>query len=132
MKGGGIGSGTGIPTGTGTGSGSGTGTGTGSPPPPPTIKIPPIPVNTFWWGCHWYISEDGLKAISTGLAIEGGVVSVIVAALGAPPFPVNVFLAALAAYIAAEFALMKAVDKGKGVYISMTWFAPGVFVPTSA
>lgn len=42
------------------------------------------------------------------------------------------FVAALVAYIELEWGLMKAVDRGNGVYLSMSWFAAGIFIPTTA
>ena len=130
-----------------TGNGSGSSGGSGAPqPPPPTVKLPPFPTSTFWWGFHMFIPEDGVRIIEAslgiegaglgvgstvaGAAVEGGILSALAAA-GASG-PLAIFLAALAAFVVAQAALIQAVDKGKGVYVNMSWFAPGVFVPTSA
>ena len=37
----------------------------------------------------------------------------------------------VAPYVTGALGLIRGVDRGRGVYISMSWFAPGVFVPTS-
>ena len=37
----------------------------------------------------------------------------------------------IAPFVVATATLLRALDRGRGVYISMSWFAPGAFVPTS-
>jgi hypothetical protein len=44
--------------------------------------------------------------------------------------PAAPFIAIAAVFIAGALGLLKSLDQGYGVYISMSWFAPGIFVPT--
>jgi hypothetical protein len=45
--------------------------------------------------------------------------------------PLLPVLGIVVGYVAAEFAAMKAVDKGRGVELSATWVAPVVLVPSA-
>ena len=45
--------------------------------------------------------------------------------------PLLPVLGIVVGYVAAEYAAMKAVDKGKGVELSATWVAPVVLVPSA-
>ncbi len=86
-----------------------------------------ITVQAYWWGFHFVVPEPVMAQWTAGGTTLAGVVAAIAGSTG----PAAPFVAAGAAYIAAEIGLMKAVDHGKGVYVSMSWFAPGIFVPTS-
>ncbi len=86
-----------------------------------------ISVQAFWWGFHFVIPEKVMNQWETG----GTSVASFIAALAPVTGPAAPFVALAAAYVAAEFGLMKAVDRGRGVYLSMLWIVPGVFVPTS-
>ncbi|HLK90047.1 MAG TPA: hypothetical protein VKZ18_09135 [Polyangia bacterium] len=88
-----------------------------------------ITAQGFVWGFSLYIPEDQMGEILGGATTAAGVLAAVGGALSgtwAAPF-----IAVLAAYIVAEIAWMKSVDKGRGVAINMSWFAPGVFVPTA-
>jgi hypothetical protein len=47
------------------------------------------------------------------------------------PNAVRPFLSVAQLFLAGASAVLVAVDHGRGVYISMSWFAPGAFIPTS-
>lgn len=82
----------------------------------------------FWWGFHIEISHEDLQAFLGG----ANAVNAIVAAIGGGiPSPAAPFIALAAAFVAATLGVLAALDKGRGVYISMLWIAPGVFVPTT-
>lgn len=55
----------------------------------------------------------------------------IAAAIGPVTGPAAPFILAASGFIAGALRLLKNLDRGRGVYISMSWFAPGVFIPTS-
>jgi hypothetical protein len=97
------------------------------PPVPPQEPAPArILVHTFWWGFHFKIPVllmDHWNAVGVTVAE----ILNLVAGFTGPAAP---FVSALATYIAANFQLAKQVDQGYGVYVSMSWFAPAVFVPT--
>ncbi|MFP2910208.1 hypothetical protein ACLESD_35250 [Pyxidicoccus sp. 3LFB2] len=58
-------------------------------------------------------------------------VNAIAAAIGPVTGPAAPFILASAGFIAGALRLLKNLDRGRGVYISMSWFAPGVFIPTT-
>jgi hypothetical protein len=96
---------------------------------PPAIERGPISAQGFVWGFSVYVPESEMAALLAG----GTALATLTAAVGgalsgtwAAPF-----IAVLAAYIAAELAWMKAIDKGRGVAVSMSWVAPAIFVPTA-
>ena len=82
----------------------------------------------FWWGFHIEISHEDLTvALATG-----DTVNTLVGLIGGSiPSPAQPFIALAAAFVAAAIGLVRSLDRGRGVYISMSWFAPGVFIPTS-
>ena len=81
----------------------------------------------FWWGFHIEISHGDLQSF-LGVANP---INAIVAAIGPVTGPAAPFVALVAGFIAGALGLLAGLDRGRGVYISMSWFAPGVFVPTS-
>jgi hypothetical protein len=84
-------------------------------------------VRAFWWGFHVEISHQDLAAfLSTAAPIN-----MIAAAIGPVTGPAAPFVALVAGFIAGALELLRGLDRGRGVYVSMSWFAPGVFVPTS-
>ncbi len=89
-----------------------------------------IRAKAFWWGYHFVIPESAMdeftsigNVISTFMALGGSVI----AASGGSLAPV---VAIVAAYAAAELAIMQAIDQGKGVYLSASWVSPALIVPT--
>jgi metacaspase-1 len=84
-------------------------------------------VRAFWWGFHIEIShQDLLSFLNVASPINS-----IVAAIGPVTGPAAPFVALIAAFIAGALGLLRGLDRGRGVYVSMSWFAPGIFVPTS-
>jgi len=101
---------------------------TGEPPPPaPPPSAEDITVEVFWWGFHFRIPESRMAYWVAGGLSVGGVLGAVAGTTG----PAAPFLSLVAAYVVAEFETAKQVDVGNGVFISMTWFAPGIFVPTA-
>jgi len=98
------------------------------PPAPPDVNPPTI--NVFWWGIQFVVEEPALKYVLSIDGIAGAVEGFLAAAAAAAP-PADLIVGALALYFAVEAAVITAVDQGKGVYLSMTWIAPGLFLPTS-
>jgi hypothetical protein len=58
-------------------------------------------------------------------------INAIVAAIGPVTGPAAPFVAIAAGFVAGALALLRGIDRGRGVYVSMSWFALGVFVPTT-
>ncbi|MBA3542123.1 MAG: hypothetical protein H0T79_21085 [Deltaproteobacteria bacterium] len=82
----------------------------------------------FWWGFHIQISHEDL---ATFVATAAPINTIIGAIGGGIPSPAAPFIALVAAFIAGALGLLKGLDRGSGVYVSMSWFAIGLFIPTS-
>lgn len=78
-----------------------------------------------WWGFQLYIPSGDLQAFTNDASVIAGAV----AAVGSSISP---WVTLIAGFIAAALQALKALDHGRGIWISMSWFAPGAFVPTSA
>jgi len=111
--------------------GGNSGGGGGNPPPPPPAPPPPPPtVTAFWWGLQFTFTEPALKGLLLSDNIEAAALGVLSAALFEIPIAA-IIVAALAAVIAIQAQVYAAVDQGNGIYLSMLWIAPEVFVPTA-
>jgi hypothetical protein len=84
-------------------------------------------VRSFWWGFHIQISHDDLRRF---LSVANPI-SAVAAAVGPISGPAAPFAGLATGFVAGALALLKGVDRCRGVYVSMSWFAPGVFVTTS-
>ncbi|MEJ7602753.1 MAG: hypothetical protein WKG01_32995 [Kofleriaceae bacterium] len=84
-------------------------------------------VRGFWWGFHIQLSREDLNIFLATAAPLTAITATLAAGIWPPAAP---FIGLAAAFIAGALALLKALDRGYGVYVSMSWFAPGVFVPT--
>jgi 2-isopropylmalate synthase len=60
------------------------------------------------------------------------VVNSTVATIGGNiPSPAQPWIRVLAPFVAATHEGLRALDRGRGIYISMSWVTPGIFIPTS-
>lgn len=84
-------------------------------------------VRAFWWGFHIQISHQDLQAL-LGVADPINQLAVMIGPVTGPAAP---FVLLAATFVAGALALLRSLDRGRGVYVSMSWFAPGIFVPTS-
>ena len=84
-------------------------------------------VEAYPWGFHFRIPESVMGQFTD----TGSAAAKFTGAIAPFTGPAAPYIAAAAAYCALEMSLMKSVDHGRGVYLSMLWVAPGVFVPTS-
>jgi hypothetical protein len=85
-------------------------------------------VRTFWWGFHIQISHEDLNTFLNSFEPINAVIGAIGGGIPSPAAP---WIALAAAFIAGALQLLRTLDKGRGVYVSMLWWAPGVFVPTT-
>ncbi len=93
---------------------------------PRAAKGKPI-VRTYFWGFHIEVSSQGLgNFLSVAQPVNA-----IVAAIGPVTGPAAPFILAAAGFVAGALKLLKNLDHGQGVYISMSWISPGVFIPTT-
>jgi hypothetical protein len=82
----------------------------------------------FWWGFHIQISHEDVQMIVNGMNGAGQLIAALTPLV--PPV-IRPFLAVAKIFLDVSAAVLRALDRGRGVYISMSWFAPGIFVPTS-
>jgi metacaspase-1 len=94
--------------------------------PSRAVSGPPI-VRTFFWGFHIEISRSSLQDF---LRVADPV-NAIVGAIGPITGPAAPFVIVAAGFVAGALQLLRGLDRGSGVYVSMSWFAPGIFIPTS-
>ncbi|GAA1769853.1 hypothetical protein GCM10009712_17230 [Pseudarthrobacter sulfonivorans] len=87
-----------------------------------------ITVRAFWWGFHIQIGHQALERILTA---ADGVNALVGSIGGAIPSPAQPWIVLIAKFVVGVHALLRQLDHGNGVYISMSWFAPGAFVPTT-
>jgi hypothetical protein len=85
-------------------------------------------VRTFWWGFHVEFGHDDLEQILTAADAINSVVSLIG---GNIPSPAQPWIRLLAPFVASLHEGLRGLDQGCGIYVSMSWFAPGVFIPTT-
>ncbi|NJM55149.1 MAG: hypothetical protein HC841_03820 [Verrucomicrobiae bacterium] len=85
-------------------------------------------VRAFWWGFHVQVSHEDMQSFVEG---AGSVNDIVGAIGGSIPSPAQPYIKLAATFIKATLGLLDGLDHGRGVYVSMSWFAPGVFVPTS-
>ena len=84
-------------------------------------------VRTFFWGFHVQLSHDDLQSFLVGAATVN---TIVMAIGGGIPSPAQPWFLLIGGFIIGALAALKALDRGRGIYVSMSWFAPGLFVPT--
>jgi hypothetical protein len=85
-------------------------------------------VATYWWGFHFEIGHTDLTNVLNAadkVAALAGTIN------GAIPSPVQPFVGLAVKFVAGADALLRSLDTGNGIYLSMSWFAPGAFIPTT-
>jgi hypothetical protein len=96
------------------------------PPPPPRPDPSKVLVETFWWGFHFVVPESVVTVWNDIILTTGDVLDTISDATG----PAAPFIDLIAGYLQTYYKVAVQVDRGNGLYVSMSWFAPGIFVPT--
>ena len=86
----------------------------------------PISCTEYWWGFQLSIPHAMLALWPED--VEPGV---IVAAIGPVKGPARAFVRRAAYYVATRLAELRALDRGEGLQVSMTWMAPKIFVPVA-
>jgi len=106
-----------------------------STPAQPQVGVAPaaevvggVTVRAFWWGFHIEIDHPSLESILTSADSVNALVGMIG---GTIPSPAQPWIVLAAQFVAGVHQLLRSLDRGQGVYISMSWFAPGIFMPTS-
>jgi hypothetical protein len=92
--------------------------------PPPSGNIA---CREYWWGFQLEIPHDILSAWQAGVTEPGDIAD----AIGSGTGPSAPFRRRVAYWIARRLDDLQQLDRGAGVYTSMTWMAPNIFVPAS-
>jgi hypothetical protein len=82
----------------------------------------------FWWGFHVQVSHEDLGFALTAADPQGPFASMLRRVL---PADYARWIDIIGPFVAGASGVIRGMDRGRGVYISMSWFAPGIFVPTS-
>lgn len=93
----------------------------------PTSPSGTVACHEYWWGFQLEIPHAVLTTWSSGTTESTD----IAAAIGPGTGPSAPFRRRVAAWIASRIDELKELDQGAGVYASMTWMAPNIFIPTS-
>jgi hypothetical protein len=94
-----------------------------TPPPRPNN----VTLQAFWWGFHFAIPTPFIAALEG----DGVAAFALASSIRSSAGPAAPFVPLADAYVATELALIRAVDRGRGVHLSMAWLAPGIFVSTA-
>ncbi len=86
-----------------------------------------VAVRAFWWGFHIELDHGTLEQVLNASDTVNALVGVVG---GSIPSPAQPWIVLAAQFVDAAIELVRKADEGNGVYISMSWFAPGIFVPT--
>ena len=82
-----------------------------------------VSVRTYWWGFQVEIPHHDLEDIAAAVDPIARVIQIIGPIAGA----VAPFVMLIASFVVDTLQSLRATDRGRGVYVKMMWFAPGVF-----
>jgi hypothetical protein len=85
-----------------------------------------IACREYWWGFQLEIPHERLADWCTNEAESAHIAAEIKAGLG----PASAFRRRLAGWIAARLSELAHVDRGAGIYVSMMWMAPHIYLAT--
>src|SRR5207244_2328964 len=103
----------------------GAATPTATPEPRDVARGGGTVARAFWWGFHIEISHEDL----TNFLAAADPINAMIGALGGGiPSPAAPFIALAAAFVAGALGMLRGLDHGRGVYVSMSWFAAGIFI----
>jgi hypothetical protein len=98
-----------------------------NPPQTPT-DTGQTEVRAYWWGFHVQLSHADLLTVLDSADVVNDLVGLIG---GNIPSPAQPWIKLLAPFISATHQALRGLDHGRGIYISMSWVTPGIFIPTS-
>ena len=85
-----------------------------------------VTVEAFWWGFHIVIPHGAMDDFAQTL----DTIDTVLGAIAGESGPAAPFLELAAEALKLMIGLCRTMDHGNGIYFSMTWAAPGVFIPT--
>jgi len=104
----------------------GNGNGNGGTP----VPTPKSHANIFWWGLQIAVVESDLERIAASANIQLAAHQIASSVL--TPLAIGeIFISEIASFLSINSLILHVVDRGNGVYITMSWLAPGIFVPTA-
>lgn len=93
-----------------------------------SFQIGPVIVRGFWWGFQIEINHEALSVLINA----ADPINTLINAIGTNiPSSIKPWIKLAAVFIAGALNQLKTADQGRGVYVSMSWFVPGIFVVTS-
>lgn len=84
-----------------------------------------VACHTYWWGFQLEIPHGILRGWSEAIDSE-----TVASAIGTVTGPASSFRRRTAMWVASRISELQAHDRGAGMYVSMTWMAPNIFVAT--
>ncbi len=100
----------------------------GCEPTPPPTDGGETAVRAFWWGFHIQISHQDLTQV---LQSADAVNDLVVLVGGNIPSPAQPWIRLIGPFVSATHEALRSLDRGRGIYISMSWVTPGIFIPTT-
>jgi hypothetical protein len=98
------------------------------PSMPSTALQSEITAAAYWWGYEVFIPENVMVELTQAPNLIAAATGLLASVLTGP---LAVVLGIVAGYIAAEFASMKAVNQGRGVKLTATWFVAVLLIPSA-
>jgi len=97
------------------------------PPVRPTVTEADVTVGVNGWGIVFTLSHNAAQDLAFGSDVVSTIVGIVAAA-----FPPAALVAGLVAgFIALNAQLIRGVDVGNGVFLTVPWLLPGVVIPGS-
>lgn len=84
-----------------------------------------ITARAFWWGWHLRVPHSQVEPLINGVDDVSAIIDV---ALHLVPEVGEIVALVLKLYVTVMAGVIKAVDKGKGVYLSQTWLIEGAII----
>jgi hypothetical protein len=84
-----------------------------------------ISFETHWWGFQLHFPHSVMGDVDKAAGLIGGLTSALALVPG-----LNIAVGVLAASIAIRWAVMKVIDKGRGVTLTSPWVVLAALVPT--
>lgn len=81
----------------------------------------------FWWGYQVYFNHQTMKDIESAISIGSAASTGLTAILSVVAAETGAVVGVLCAFVFANFAIMKAFDKGEGATMTQEIWGPGIY-----
>jgi hypothetical protein len=89
-----------------------------------------VTLQTYWWGYSVHLHPEGIAAMQSAGNITTASLSMVTAVITTMPF-LTAYAPVIASFIALQFAVINALNKGGGVILTASWALPVLLVPSS-